>query len=205
MLHSCDTGPATTWLMFTTGASRLPPAAATVVAVAMVLAACGSGAARSSDSSSAARPPTQAQEQQFQRDSVEFAGCVRDHGVANFPDPTSPREFKSSMGAMSGSPAFQSAATACRHLLPGGGGPSQNPPRSPAQVAAALAFARCLRSHGFPDFPDPTSAGDLTHQMLAAAGINLHQPAVVQAADACVGVAHGYITRTDVARFIAGQ
>ena len=68
-----------------------------------------------------------------------------------------------------------------------------------------LAFAGCLRSHGFPSFPDPTSTGDMTHEMLASAGIDLHQPAVVQAADACVGVTHGYITKTDVARFIAGQ
>ena len=48
-----------------------------------------------------------------------------------------------------------------------------------------------MRSHGFPSFPDPTSSGQLTHEMLANAGINLHQPAVLQAADACVGVTHG--------------
>ena len=60
-----------------------------------------------------------------------------------------------------------------------------------------------MRSHGFPSFPDPTSTGNLNHEMLANAGIDLHQPAVVQAADACVGVTHGLITRADVARFIA--
>ena len=49
-----------------------------------------------------------------------------------------------------------------------------------------LAFARCIRSHGFPSFPDPTTNGQLTHEMVAAAGINLHQPAVLQAGDACV-------------------
>jgi hypothetical protein len=41
--------------------------------------------------------------------------------------------------------------------------------------------------------------------MLAKAGINLHQPALVQAADACVGVTHRLITKATVARFIAGQ
>ena len=41
--------------------------------------------------------------------------------------------------------------------------------------------------------------------MVVAAGIDLHQPAVVQAADACAGVTHGYITKAVVARFIAGQ
>jgi len=41
--------------------------------------------------------------------------------------------------------------------------------------------------------------------MLTNAGINLHQPAVVQAADACVGVTHGFITKAAIARFVAGQ
>jgi hypothetical protein len=39
--------------------------------------------------------------------------------------------------------------------------------------------------------------------MLANAGINLHLPAVVQAADACVSVTHGLITRASVASFVA--
>ena len=94
---------------------------------------------------------------------------------------------------------------ACRHLLSGGGAPSQTAAQRQAQTVAALAFARCLRSHGFPRFPDPTNTGELTHQMLANAGIDLHQPAVVHAADACVGVTHGLITRAGVARFVAGE
>ncbi len=90
-------------------------------------------------------------------------------------------------------------------MLPGGGPPNQSPAHSQAQITALLAFASCLRSHGFPSFPDPTSTGQLTHEMLANAGINLHQPAVPQAADACVSVTHGVITKATVARFVAGQ
>jgi hypothetical protein len=41
--------------------------------------------------------------------------------------------------------------------------------------------------------------------MVASAGINLHQPAVLQAGDACVSVTHGVITKAAVARFVAGQ
>jgi hypothetical protein len=41
--------------------------------------------------------------------------------------------------------------------------------------------------------------------MLASAGINVHQPAVVQAADACVGVTHGVVTRATIASFVAGH
>lgn len=35
--------------------------------------------------------------------------------------------------------------------------------------------------------------------MLANAGINLHQPAALQAADACVSVTHGVLTKAAVA------
>jgi hypothetical protein len=133
---------------------------------------------------------------------------MRSHGVP-FPDPTtSPHSFKNAFApdsALAQSPRFQSADKSCRHLLPTNSAPNQSAPRSPAQIAAELAFARCLRSHGFPSFPDPTSSGELTHEMLASAGVNLHQPAVLQAADACVGVTHGVITKVVVARFVAGH
>jgi hypothetical protein len=41
--------------------------------------------------------------------------------------------------------------------------------------------------------------------MLATARIDLHSPAVVQAADTCTSVTHGVITRAAVARFVAGH
>jgi hypothetical protein len=180
--------------------SRLPLVAA-ALAAATVLTACGSSSPTSSGSDG---PPTQAQLQREQRDAVRFADCMRSHGVPNFPDPTtSPHAFKSALST--NSPAVQSAATACQHLLPNGGRPNQSPARSQAQVAAMLAFARCIRSHGFPNFPDPTGAGELTREMIASAGINLHQPAVIQAGDACVSATHGVITRAIVARFVAGR
>ena len=128
---------------------------------------------------------------------------MRSHGLPNFPD--DPYAQKHLISSPSGQgPAVQSAVAACSHLLPHEG-QTQSPAHSRAQTAAMVAFARCLRGHGFPKFPDPTSTGDLTHQMLAAAGINLQQPAVVRAADGCVGVTHGFITRVMVARFVAGH
>jgi hypothetical protein len=184
--------------------SRNPSGLTTVAAaivVAAVIAACGSS---SPSSSGSAGQPTHAQLQQAQQDLVRFARCMRSHGVPNLADPTSPRAFKASMAGDQNVPAFQSAEGICRRLLPGGGPQSQSPARSHAQFVAALAFARCVRSHGFPRFPDPTSTGELTHEMLANAGIDIHQPAAVQAADACVGVTHGLLTRAGVARFVAG-
>ena len=180
-----------------------------VAAVSMLAAGCGSSSDSSSTASGSGGRPSQAQIQREQEEAVSFADCMRSRGVSDFPDPTTaPREFKFSLSPNSPdrhSPAFQSAAAACQHLLPDNGAPSQAAAQTPAQIAAFLAFARCIRSHGFPAFPDPTSTGELTHQMLASAGINIHQPAVVRVADACVSVTHGNVTKADVARFVAGQ
>lgn len=177
---------------------------AAAIAVGAVLAGCGSN---SPSSSSSGGHPSQAQIQQDQQDAVRFVQCLRSHGVTNVPDPTptSGRAFKSAISGDEQSPAFQSAYAACHHLLPGGGPSSQSAAQTQANTAALLAFARCLRSHGFPNFPDPTSGGQITHQMIANAGINLHQPAVLQAGDACTSVTRGVITKAIVARFVAGQ
>jgi len=183
---------------------RANPIAAAGVAIA--LAACGSSGSSnpsrpsSTASASTGGHPTAAQTQA----AFSFARCMRSHGVPGFPDPTT-RSFKFALAPSSGNqrlPGFRAAVTACQHLLPDGGPSSDTPAQRQARIAAALAFARCLRSHGFPNFPDPTSSGDLSPQMVAQAGINLHQPALLRSADACVGVTHGLLTRADVARAV---
>ena len=81
----------------------------------------------------------------------------------------------------------------------------QSAAQSHAHTSAMLAFARCIRTHGFPSFPDPTASGEITHEMLASAEIKLSQPALLHAADACVNVTKGSVTKANVARFIAGR
>ena len=70
------------------------------------------------------------------------------------------------------------------------------------RTEAALAFARCMRARGFPNFPDPTAQGQLTPQMVTAAGIDLHQPALLHAGLACVSVTHGLLTAHDIERAV---
>lgn len=124
-----------------------PPAALAAVAVCSVaLAACGSSPKPSSFStpSGSGSGVTQA---------VKFAQCMRSNGVKNYPDPSSSGRPRSLDRIDPNAPAFVTAYGACRKDLAGGGiGP---PAPSAAQLRVALAFARCVRSHGLPRFPDP--------------------------------------------------
>jgi hypothetical protein len=180
-------------------------ATAALITCALTLAACES----SGKPSSSAGQLSQAQGQRAQQDAVRFSGCMRSHGVPDFPDaptagdPSSGRAFKNAFNTQS--PAFLSADASCQHLLPSRQSSDQGSAPSQKQITAALAFAHCIRSRGFPHFPDPTSSGQLTHEMVAAAGINLNQPAVLRAGYACTAVTHGVITKATVARFVAGR
>jgi hypothetical protein len=73
-----------------------------------------------------------------------------------------------------------------------------------ANKPAFLAFAHCMRAHGVSGFPDPTAQGQITRQMLSAAGVDLHSPVVQRAAFDCVGVTHGAITAADVRAAVSG-
>jgi hypothetical protein len=54
--------------------------------------------------------------------------------------------------------AFKRAIGACKALEPAGFMGSK---RSPQQMDAALAFARCIRKNGVSDFPDPINGQPL--------------------------------------------
>jgi hypothetical protein len=118
-----------------------------------------------------------------QTGALAFASCMRSHGVPNYPDPTSSGLVKESLQQLGvSSSRFQSASSACNHLLPNGGhGPS------PAQVqqvrALALNFSQCVRTHGVPGFPDPGSDGRIPDP--ATVGINQGSPKFEAANQAC--------------------
>ncbi len=83
---------------------------------------------------------------------LKFSQCMQSHGITDFPDPSN---GILSIPANSGgdldprSPQFQAAQSACKKFMPGGNLTLGE------QSAAALKYARCMRSHGLPDFPDP--------------------------------------------------
>lgn len=117
---------------------------AAVVALSLLLSACGSSPTTSSGSS-------------HLRGALAFARCMRAHGVASFPDPDPQGEFPSFRAGVSKS-ASEAATGECKHLLSSGGG-TASPQQRRQKFAFALKVAECLRTHGFPDFPDPTASG----------------------------------------------
>jgi hypothetical protein len=110
---------------------------------------------------------------------LAFANCIRSHGVPNFPDgPNIP-------DALATSPAFKSAAQACRKYLQPGAGPHGGIPES--MRLRLLHHAVCMRAHGVPNYPDPTIP---SHGPLASGpppGVNTNAPAFQRAAGACGG------------------
>jgi hypothetical protein len=135
-----------------------------------------------------------------QNDPVAFSRCMRTNGVRNFPDPNSsgaiPKVGLQQLGVSSSQ--FQAAQRACQHLLPNSG---QSSPAQVQQVMNALSrFARCVRSHGVSNWPDPLAESDAGQPGTpgfprSMPGINQSSPLVKSAMGACqhllAGIGYG--------------
>ncbi len=136
-------------------AARLGRAAAAAAALAvtgLLAAACGGGGSHGPGSSSG---------QNLAVELDSFASCVRGHGVPGFYFTTSvpsPPPDGGVIGdhqyyaAYDSSAAFEAAEKACQHLDPMGT-PSGV---THQQFLKALRSAECMRSHGYPAWPDPS-------------------------------------------------
>jgi hypothetical protein len=83
---------------------------------------------------------------------MKYASCMRSNGEPSFPDPNSQGQLQ-----FSGDPnsaGFQRAQQACQKDLPNHG--EVSPAQQQQMRTQALAMSACMRSHGVPDFPDPT-------------------------------------------------
>ena len=154
---------------------------------AIAIAACGGSGARPSAASTPYGP---------KNSPASVSRCMRAHGLSNFPDPVAgpggegfPEGLMVSSNGSSltvdgtsfSGPALKSAEKACQEFLPPGGPP---PALSESQKLAALRFARCMRAHGVPDFPDPTFWRSGGQQIVIGPGSS-QSPAFQHAAAAC--------------------
>jgi len=141
-------------------------AAAIIAALALLAAACSgspssTGPGGSPHTGGSASSPS----------AVSYSRCIRSHGVPNYPDPGSdgaiPKGSAQHFGVSTSQ--FQAAQAACQHLLPATGGSltasslqecylADVCPQALVQHAltAGRQFAVCMRSHGVPNWPDPS-------------------------------------------------
>lgn len=102
--------------------------------------------------------------QQLTTKLLQYARCMRSHGVSDYPDPiasgSAPQSNPIVRNFASNSPVFQKAEQACRKYAVGQ--PASSATETAKLVAKLLEFVDCMRSHGVPDFPDPSSTGGLT-------------------------------------------
>ena len=173
-----------------------------VAAFALLAAGCGGGGspgvANVATSSTTATTTTAT----TQNELVAFSHCMRANGVPGFPDPQrlAGGSLKLTiMRAGSGAPHFQTAMSACNHLLPNRGDSSQETAQQRrTRLADELSFARCMRSHGVARFPDPTAQGELSVEMVQAQGIDVRSPAILHSVQACLPASHGALTPAKV-------
>lgn len=77
-------------------------------------------------------------------------------------------------------PRVKTAQQACQHYLARGSTGGSNALNPPPQQQQLLAFARCVRQHGLPGFPDPRPDGGFVTQ-----GDGKDSPAFTAAERAC--------------------
>jgi hypothetical protein len=123
-----------------------------LVGVALLAAACGGSPT----------PPGSASGGADLAKLQQYAACMRSHGISDFPDPQPNPGGRGGSFQINGGPGsdlnrndprYQAADQACKSLLP------QQPVASAARVAELVKLAACMRTHGFPNFPDPDSTG----------------------------------------------
>jgi hypothetical protein len=140
-------------------ATRRQPArtaAAIIATAALVLlsAACSdSSSSTSSASSSAAGAAANSP-------LVAFSQCVRSRGVPDFPDSApgaTNAKFPGARQLRVSSALLSAAENACQHLLPAGVDDQFPAAEVPLLLTGMRQFSQCMRSHGVPNWPDPST------------------------------------------------
>lgn len=155
---------------------------AVLAAIALPAAACGagssSGAGTAGTASASIRQPYAA-----------YSRCMQTHGAPFWPDPLASFTSRSPaymitprLLAQEHGPSWDAALSACAKKAP------SQLPFTEAQLAAArtrlLKMTRCLRSHGFPNWPDP-EIGPYQIGFLPPRGADPSNPKFQAAAQAC--------------------
>jgi hypothetical protein len=153
----------------------------TVMAAALLAAACG-GSPSSTGSGGSPNAGGSATSQL-----VAYTQCMRSHGVPDYPGPTSGGQMpKITSGQQVGvsDSRLTAAQGACQDLWPYQA-PTQAQQRQ--QLTDDLKFAQCMRSHGLPNFPDPTNSDGYVEFVISVSrdGFDPHSPQILAKAHEC--------------------
>jgi hypothetical protein len=169
------------------------PAAGALVVLVLGVTACGAGASSLTVPGAAGSSATTVP----QAHALHLAGqCLRDHGIADLPDPavasSGPAVGQAILDKQAIRPypvsVVNQAMDACRSALEQAGintGP--NPVTNYQEIQKLLALARCVRSHGVPNLPDPNP---VTGEITLPPGISKSSPQLLAAARACRSLAN---------------
>lgn len=122
-------------------------------------------------------------------EALAYARCIRDNGYPDWPDPNADGQIIMLRG-MRDDPRLQPAMDACQDLRPAGTGGGFSAGGAGGfggldSEEAMLAFARCMRASGYPDFPDPSTGGRTMINPAPGSGINPNDPKFQAAMQAC--------------------
>ncbi len=154
----------------------------TVMAAAALLAAACSGSPSSTGSGGSPNAGGSATSQL-----VAYTQCMRSHGVPDYPGPDSSGQMpKITSGQQVGvsDSRLTAAQGACQDLWPYQA-PTQAQQRQ--QLTDDVKFAQCMRSHGVPNFPDPTSSDGRVEFVISVSrdGFDPHSPQIIAKAHEC--------------------
>jgi hypothetical protein len=167
--------------------ARTAKAIIATAVLALLAAACSSG----SPSSAGSGDPSSAGGSVNSQKALAYSRCMRSHGVPDFPDANNSNELPDGLPKVDpqqlgvSSSQYQAAQQACTRLLPNGGQMSQT--QSQRDLRAMLRFARCIRSHGVPTWPDPTydSAAGWGFNLVHVHGFDPNSPQIDQKMSEC--------------------
>ena len=154
-----------------------------VVAAAVILSLTACGSSGSGSPKAAVSDAEQAM--------LDFAQCMRDNGVASFPDPVAKPDgtfgFQRPQGV---SPrALDDALASCKSKAQAAGIDTGSATPDTDAQDQLLKLSRCMRENGIPEFPDPTPGSDAIsglHSLFS--DYDLDSPRVAKALQSC-----GYI------------
>jgi hypothetical protein len=157
--------------------------------LALLATAC-SGSPSSTGSGGSSNAGEATSSQSTSAELLDFAQCMRSHDVPDFPDPSVNGKFPTAQQLSVTNSQYQSAMSACQSLLPPG--TNDDVPSSQVQqiLTGMLNYAECMRSHGVPNWPDPTNApGGPVFVLLGIVGLDgngVNSPRVEAAEQACL-------------------